>query len=272
MTMKDKLKGFPKIHALMLTGPEGAKRRESFTKKVNDLGLSYSMCEVNRYPDCGTIIEGNVYDHVKYTNPGQCKTTTAVSANHIRMIRDWLKSSSKDEKWAIFCEGDISFETVEYWPFDWNEFTKIIPEDVKILQMCMMKDDLDYDLQLVPRNQWHWGANMYLVTRKYAERMVRRNCYSGNENLFNLSVSVDKLGTYNPCLPEDTLFCDDNFDEIPKWVDTSGMYVCPLFIEDLNEKSFFEETREAPEDEKKSHKHTLQLWKDYNKEVASWNK
>ena len=94
----------------------------------------------------------------------------------------------------------------------------------------------------------------------------------GNENLFNLSVSVDKLGSYNPCLPEDTLFCDDNFDEIPKWVDTSGMYVCPLFIEDLNEKSFFEETRETPEDEKKSHKHTLKLWKEYNKEVASWNK
>ena len=44
MKIKDKLKGFPKIHALMLSGAEGEKRRNSFTEKVNDLGLSYSMC------------------------------------------------------------------------------------------------------------------------------------------------------------------------------------------------------------------------------------
>jgi len=53
--MKDKLKGFPKIHALMLSGKEGENRRNSFTKKVNDLGLSYSICEVNRYPDCSSF-------------------------------------------------------------------------------------------------------------------------------------------------------------------------------------------------------------------------
>tara|TARA_R110000823_G_scaffold187834_1_gene319972 strand:- start:4228 stop:5046 length:819 start_codon:yes stop_codon:yes gene_type:complete len=272
--MKDKLKGFPKIHALMLDGEEGANRKASFIKKVTDLELDYELCEVKRYPDCGTIIEGKMYEHIKHTNPGQSKTTCAVAANHIRMIRDWLKASNKDEEWGVFCEGDVSFETVEHWPFDWTAFTKIIPSDVKVLQMCIMKDDLDYTLQLVPRNQWHWGANMYLVKREYAERMVRRYCYSGNDNLFNLDVSVDEqnYGSYNPCMPEDTLFCDDRFDEIPKWVDTSGMYACPLFIEDLNEKSFFEESRENPEEEKKSHKHTLKLWKEYNKEAKKWNK
>ena len=268
MTIKEKLKGFPKIHALVLAGEEGQGRKNRFIKKVKDLELSYKICEVKRYPDCNTIIEGNTYDHIKHFHPNQDKTTTAVAANHIRMIRDWLKTSNKNEKWAVFCEGDISFETLNYWPFNWEEFVKIIPEDVKILQMCLMKDKLDYDLTLTQRIHEHWGANMYLVTRKYAERMVRRNCYSGNENLFNISVSIDKLGDYNPCLPEDALFCDDNFDEIPKWVDIKGMYVCPLFIEDLNENSYFSEVRQSPEEEKKSHQYTIQLWKDYQHKTS----
>ena len=181
--MKEKLKGFPKIFALSLE--EGVERKANFIKQAEELELDYHIVEVKRYPDCGTIIEGNTYDHLLYFAPDVSKTTTAVAANHIRMIREWLKTSSPDEKYAVFCEDDISFETVEHWPFNWDEFTKIIPSDVKILQLCLIKGDLDYTLQLIPRTQWHWGANAYLVSRSYAERIVRRFCYSGNENLFN---------------------------------------------------------------------------------------
>lgn len=270
--MKNKLKGFPKIHALSLE--EGIKRRENFIKQAKELDLDYHITEVKRYPDCGTVVEGNVYEHLLHFSPDQSKTTVAVSANHIRMIRNWLRTSNSDERFAIFCEDDISFETVEHWPFTWKEFEKIIPEDTKILQLCLIKGDLDYDLKLIPRNQWHWGANAYLVSREYAERIVRRYCYTGNDNLFNISTSAGKIGTYNPCLPEDVLFCDDRFDEDPQWVDVTGMYVCPIFIEDIKLESFFtaDRTDNYESSHHKCHRYTLQLWKDYNKEVLSWNK
>lgn len=270
--MKEKLKGFPKIFALSLE--EGIERKANFRKQAEELELDYSIIEVKRYPDCGTIVEGNTYDHLLHFAPDASKTTTAVAANHIRMIREWLKTSSPDEKYAMFCEDDISFETVEHWPFDWKEFTGIIPDDFKILQLCLIKGDLDYDLQLIHRTQWHWGANAYLVSRSYAERMIRRHCYSGNENLFNISTSVQEIGTYNPCLPEDVLFCDDKFDEDHMWVDSNGFYMIPLLIEDIKQNSFFDDAREDghASAHHKCHLHTLKLWKEYNKEVKKWNK
>lgn len=268
--MKDKLKGFPPIYALMLQGAEGAKRKENFVKKANELELDYRLVEVKRYPECGTVLEGNMFDHLSHFHPNRNKTTLAVSANHIRMMREWINSSNEDEEWAVFCEGDISFDTVEYWPFTWEDFKSIIPEDTRILQMCVMKERLDFDLKLVQRDHTFWGANAYLVSRKYAERKVRRYCYSGNENLFNISTTPTELGTYNPCLPEDVIFCDDRFDEKEKWVDISGMYAIPLFVEDLSQESYFEDTRKDAASEKVSHAYTMNLWKEYAKEAMSW--
>ncbi len=270
--MENKLEGLPRIYALLLKGKEGAKRKKSFIKKVSDLNLDYEIVEVNRYPECGTIVEGNTHDHVLHYYPNQCKTTTAVSANHLRMWREWISSTSKDEKWALFCEGDISFNTVEYWPFAWNDFMNIIPNDTKIMQLCVLRSKPDFDLKIVERSHETWGANMYMVSREYAERKIRRHCYTGNENLFNIATSVIEFGNYEPCLPEDILFVDDKFDERIKWADTSGAYSVPLFVEDLSLVSYFENDREDSDGEKESHKHTMKLWKEYNKEVQSWNK
>ena len=270
--MKNKLKGLPRIYSLMLEGDEGIKRKNSFIKKVSDLNLDYEIIEVKRYPECGTIVEGNTHDHILHFNPGQCKTTAAVSANHLRMWREWISSSSEDEKWALFCEGDISFDTVEFWPFSWTDFMSIIPSDAKVVQLCVLRSEPDFDLTLVERSHQTWGANMYLVSREYAERKIRRHCYTGNENLFNIATSVVDFGGYEPCLPEDILFVNDRFDEKVKFVDSRGAYSIPLFVEDLSLVSYFENDREDADSEKRSHMHTMKLWKDYNKEVQSWNK
>jgi len=258
MTIKEKLKGFPKIHALVLAGEEGQGRKNRFIKKVKDLELSYKICEVERYPDCNTIIEGNITPHFKYFYPNKDNTTSAVTANHIRMIRDWITNSNPKEKWGLFCEGDISFETLKYWTFNWEQFKEKIPKDTKVLQMCLISNNLSYDLGFIKRNHTHWGANMYLVERGYAQRIIKRNCNLDNENIFNLSINERKLGSYSPCLPEDILFTDYMFDGDKKLY-ISGMYVYPLFIEDLKEKSYFNRN----DNEKISHNYTFQLWESH---------
>jgi hypothetical protein len=58
------------------------------------------------------------------------------------------------------------------------------------------------------------------------------------------------------------------------WQDMSGFYMIPLLIEDIKQNSFFNDDRKDnhASSHHKCHINTLKLWKEYNKEVKSWNK
>lgn len=259
--METKLETFPNIYALVLDGEEGKDRRESFIKKAKELNLNYHIYKTKRYPKCNTIIEGNIYDHISFQYPHQDKTTLAVTANHLKMIRYWLKTTDSNEEWAVFCEGDISFETVKYWPFKWGDLMGKLPNDTKVLQMCVITNTLDYDLNITKRTHLHWGANIYLLSREYAEVLIKRYC-TVDDNTFNMSTVNLPLGAWGPCLPEDVLFINNNFKSSPPWIDDNGFYICPLFIEDIKHPSYFKDVRKEPDLHLPSHEYTLKLWKE----------
>jgi hypothetical protein len=42
------------------------------------------------------------------------------TTSHLKAIKDWYFDT--EEEYAFFCEDDISFDTVKYWNFTWEEF------------------------------------------------------------------------------------------------------------------------------------------------------
>ncbi len=224
MTLKEKLKGFPKIYGLSLT--EGIERRNKFEQQCSDLGLDYHSFVVDRYPHCGTVIVGNLSS---YLPEGQDFTTLAVTANHIKMIKLWLDTT--DDDMAVFAEDDISFETIEHWTFSWDNLMTIIPEDFNAVQLCLITDR-DYDLTLMKRDSHHWGANCYLIKRDFAQWLI--DTYTTDiPNVFDFTLSHEPA-SYNPCLPEDILFVKSFGD----YVTLDGFYTLPLLIESRDLSSF----------------------------------
>lgn len=261
---KDKFIGFPKVYALSLT--EGIERRENFTLQCDELGIDYEVITVDRYPECGTKLQGNIMDHLP---EGHTPVTAAVTANHIRMWRHWLQTS--DSSWAIFCEDDIDFKsTSKHWPFTWSEFMTIVSEDAKVVQLCIISDNLN-SLRYRKRNSHSdWGCNAYLVKREYAERIVDYICDPSDDNIFKLEVPYwVEVGTYRPCLPEDYVYVDYTGND---YLTLEGMYAIPLFIEDRNLNSFFSNDELGFRERGEMFNKIVSMWKDYEQEVLSWNK
>jgi hypothetical protein len=267
---KEKFIGFPKAYALSLA--EGTERRESFIQQCNDLGIDHEVYIVERYPNCGTKLkESNLLNHTNWVkdNTGEDRTVEmVVTANHFKMWRHWLQTS--DSEWAIFCEDDVDFKsTSQYWTFDWKSFQEIvIPKDANVVQLCILSDEIS-DLTIKRRHHQYYGANAYLVKREYAEKIIERYSNPNDPNEWCLRVAENiKVGSWVPCFPEDFLYLNDDFDR--DVVLDEGFYSIPLFTEKFEFGSFFD----LPDREIRPNVHmrTIQMWKDYEQEVLSWNK
>ena len=267
---REKFIGFPKAYALSLA--EGVERREGFIEQCNELGIDYEVIIVERYPKCGTKIkESNLSRHTEWVKSvtGEDRTVEmVVTANHFKMWRHWLQTSDSD--WAIFCEDDVDFKsTSQYWPFNWESFfEEIIPKDANVVQLCILSEEIP-NLKLNWRTHQQYGANAYLVNRKYAEKVVKRysNPHDPNEWCLKVAEGIE-VGSWVPCFPEDFLYLDDDFDS--NAVYDEKFYSIPLFTEKFEHGSFFD----LPDREirPKVHMKTIEMWKEYEQEVLSWNK
>lgn len=138
--------------------------------------------------------------------------------SHLNSIQNWYRYSS--EEYAFFCEDDLSFETVKYWNFNWEDFISNLPNGWGCVQLCRINTwDSNYteeNIKFRPRYWDDWGSH-YIMTRDYAKHVL--DSFITEEGVFDLEI---KCGEIQP-LVENILYLGHG-----------AVYNIPLFVEASN--------------------------------------
>jgi GR25 family glycosyltransferase involved in LPS biosynthesis len=179
----DKLKNFGPIYLINLK--DHTHRLNNAKKEFTKYGVTdYKVIEAvdGRNSDLSDIIEGK-YPKLKSSEIG-CITS------HIKALKYWLDTS--DSEYAVIMEDDFSFDTVEYWKWDWEYVMQNIPRDADIVQMIMIQNDpVKFSIHRKENfnkksvMSYSWSTACYLIKRSYAKMLVDLHYFNGKYKLDN---------------------------------------------------------------------------------------
>lgn len=234
-SVEEKLKNFPSVNFISIE--DSHDRR----KLLYDNFEKYAIKNVTPHiykkysGDDNKIIEGSLELNFSARGP---------VTSHLKAIKEWYENT--DEPYTLFCEDDLSFDSVEYWNFTWNEFFLSLPNNWDCVQLCLVRQDMfayyypDTDFKLRHRCFDDWSACVYLITRKHAENLIK-NYYS------NDSIHLEYKGTdreYRVSLENAYWFLLPHAENlIYSCFDDAKIYSFPLFLENVND---FISTRPEP--------------------------
>lgn len=218
---RSKLKNFPPIHFISIE--ESESRRNTLYQKFNKYGLTNITPHIyKKYSDDEHTIVGADADLLMGSGRGPV-------TSHLKAIKEWYETT--DEPYAFFCEDDISFETVDYWNFTWEEFFNSLHPSWQCVQLCWVRENDMFlfspdGLKVRVRCWCDWSAAAYLVSREHAEVLI--SMYHSDD-----SFSLEYKGFDRDLRPDwaykpnaETII----FTSVPK----HPVYSFPLFVEDVN--------------------------------------
>jgi GR25 family glycosyltransferase involved in LPS biosynthesis len=166
----DKLKGFGPVYLINLK--DHTHRLKSAQKEFAKYGVTdYTVIEAvdGRNNDLSHLISGDY--------PRLTPSEIGCMMSHIKALTHWLETS--DSEYAIIMEDDFSFDTVEFWQWDWKYVLENLPKNADIVQMIMIKNDpvtfsihkkQPYDRKA--NMTYSWSTACYLIKRDYAQKIV----------------------------------------------------------------------------------------------------
>jgi len=238
--MNDKLKNFPSVNYVSLY--ESIDRRNFMNSQFEYYGISRVNCFVtDRY---NNVKHELVTEGLGLTDTGDM---IGVTISHLNMIRHWYTTC--DEEYAIFCEDDISFESINYWNFTWDDFIQNLPPDWECVQLMRMVGDYDtesHDLSLSLKLGRRWGTHS-LMKRSYAKKLLDKFVLGYNHYKFEMILDEGPFSFLIPC-PENVLF-----------LSILPVLNFPVLIE--HPKFYSTYASEPNINAVKSHNHVLNLWK-----------
>lgn len=97
-------------------------------------------------------------------------TGAACSLSHLNAIRDWLETSDTSE--LMVMEDDCVLDAIAQWPFSWQRFRTAVPADADAIQLSVFSNyRVSYVLH--PRGEADFSSCCYVVSRPYAEKLIR---------------------------------------------------------------------------------------------------
>lgn len=176
-----KLDNIPPVY--WLTTPKATDRQQNTLVNFQNHGIiDHTMVygyDVNDFDM--SIVTGPYFNEMKTVE-------IVISVSHLKMIKKWYEET--DAEYGLFFEDDINLETVNYWNFSWDEFINDLPYNWNIIQLVVVKEKMPDDLGLMKKTNRYWSACAYLVTRKYAERLI--NTYTREDDTYDINVKNDK--------------------------------------------------------------------------------
>lgn len=169
--MDNKLEGFGPVYIINL------KRRQDRREITQKQLIDYN---VNDY----TFVDGIDYKeenlNLFYTNGGGIEDAeTACTLAHLQTVKYWLENSNTD--YAIILEDDVSFETLKYWNFTWQEFMQSLDFEYDLLQLSVT--DWQESASIEKWKDGEFGATAYLIKRDFAQSYVDQNFKNGKWDL-----------------------------------------------------------------------------------------
>jgi len=196
-----KLQNFPPVYYVSLE--ESTDRQQHLEKQFREHGIvNYTPMIFKRFAECNDVIHGRYVHTLNSSNKG-------ASTSHLKSIKKWLTETN--EPYAVFFEDDVSFETVQYWNFTWNDFMRNLPTDCEAVQLMWVRPHM-VKIEFRERYPDDWSATAFMLTRSYGQKLLDRFMIAGEE--FNYD-----MGDFQPIV-ENVMF-------------SSGkVYTIPLFIEE----------------------------------------
>lgn len=235
-----KLQNFPSVNYTSLY--ESVNRRSYMEGQMRYLGIDKSTAYItDRFVNLPDIKVTGPYIH-------QVPNQLGTIVSQLNLMRNWYNSCN--EPYAIFCEDDISFETVHYWNFTWDEFMENLPEDWECVQLMRMispwYDDSAQFLNIDLREGRWWGSHS-LMRREYVKKLLDKTCVGVSE--YNLELWIGEEGI-SPII-ENILF-----------MGIGKVFNIPLLIEDSRFNTTFKNKNlDADDDQVRSHNGILNQWK-----------
>jgi hypothetical protein len=258
----EKLKNFPPVNFISIE--ESEDRRDLLYQNFQKYGIENITAHVYKKYEEGDcqIIEGPL----KMLTPGKGPVTS-----HLKAIKEWYENT--EEEYAFFCEDDLSFESVKYWNFTWEEFFDKLPDDWGCVQLCVVREDmfLFYNPEVKFRHRCFddWSGCAYLINRKHAKSLVEN--YYPEESIILEYKGKDKwcreLEFYSyyfllPTIENLVYSCFGNVE----------MYSFPLFLENICFNStwleYSSENQTPNSVNLKSHKEILNWWETKGKNIS----
>jgi len=157
----NKLYGMPRPNVINLI--DARDRKEYMRSEFNKLGVTDVF--FHRFER----IENSKVRFVGET-PILKEMTPGVTSSHLLAIKWWYENT--DEKFGIFFEDDVDFNTVKHWNFTFDEFIKRMGDKWDALQLCNIHEE--YPVMVPRMRTWgDHGLQCYMVTRKYARKIIK---------------------------------------------------------------------------------------------------
>ncbi len=166
-----KLKGFGPAYVINLK--DHTHRLKSVKEQFKKYGVSdYTVIEAVDGRTC------DLSDQISGKYPKLKPSEIGCMMSHIKTIKHWLDTSESD--YAIIMEDDFSFDTVEYWSWDWEYVVNNLPARWDIVQLIMIKNEpVKFSLHkkekynVNTRGSYEWSTACYIINRKYAKSLVK---------------------------------------------------------------------------------------------------
>jgi dTDP-4-dehydrorhamnose reductase len=187
---KDKLKNFPTVNFISIE--ESEDRRKALYENFQKNGIKVEQVIPNifkRFSSGDELIQSS-NSNLLFTHNDQkvdlefkiqeiekyYPSYMGVITSHLKAIKNWYETT--DEEYAIFCEDDLGFDTVEYWNFTWQDFFENLPPNWECIQLSVFRDsEIFYtfwtpDIHFRSRCWCDWSCLCYLITRKRAKQLL----------------------------------------------------------------------------------------------------
>jgi hypothetical protein len=179
--MQNKFKNIP--HIYYLNSEEKWNLKEYTEKHLDKIGISNftRISNLEFHPKDVENWRHLVYNKDSMTS--EIESEVALSILHINTIKKWLETTR--EKYVIIMSDHVDYSYVEYFyeDWDWDYFMKNIPHDFDSM-LLGFEDKLGVlPCFLHPIRDSH-STGMTMLTRKYAEKLVKFHYIDGKYNFF----------------------------------------------------------------------------------------
>ena len=170
-------------HIYYINSEDRIDLKEYTESNLTDIGISNftRVSNLKFHPEDFANWKHLVYNENRVTSEIIAEVSTSIS--YIHTIKKWLEHTN--EKYMIIMSDHVDYSYVEFFheDWDWNYFIENIPHDCDSM-LLGFEDKLNVlPCFLHPMRDSH-GTGMTMLTRRYAEKLVKFHCLNEKYNFF----------------------------------------------------------------------------------------